>query len=690
MMIQPVKPLDASAPDSRDHAKGGFSLRSLENLIRDCQEQPDWRPRADLNVAYYDGKQLSQGQRWEVQREGLEPRATNLISGVINSLLGQEAKSRSDVKVEADDDEFADVADVLSAKLKEAQRETNADMSVSNAYASQVKAGIGWCEVSRSQDPLDYPYRVSEVHRNEIWYDWRAKDLGLRDARWLARKRWVDLDEVIATMPQFKDVLENCANGWTGFLMDDDSDEMVLRQSYENERRFAVRRSEWVDGTRRRIKLHEVWYRVPAEAVVLHLGGGKRVLYDEKNPLHIEAVSRGLVKLSKAATRQVRMALYAGPHRLSDVGTSRRSFPYIPFFAFRDDEDLSPYGLIDGMRSPQDEYNERRLRIQWMLKAQQIQIDNDALDTTYNSIADITETAMRPDMVAVLNANRKNPNGVMIRNDLTLQREQVDVMQDAKQLIQDVPRIYSTQLGSAPAGVTSGLAINSLVEQGMVSQGELNDNYRYARRAVFDGVVELIVEDHSDENLRVMMGQGSMRRAVVLNGWTPEGLPVNRVKDAPVRTALSDVPSSPAFKMQQQQQIATIIGALSGNPQAVAVLTPAFVESTGLPDRQQIADDIRRLSGLPTAGDRAGAQEAQAAQKQAQQAQTQMQQQVAQAALAKTTAEAEKAAAEVVRTQAQAELDKARTAEIVQRMTREAATADDDQLIQEALAEAMG
>lgn len=680
MNIKPLQPLTDASPSSRDLAKAGFQLRALENLIYDCQEQPEWRPRADMNVAYYDDKQLTERKRWDVRREGLEPRTTNLIAGVINSLLGQEAKSRTDVKVEADDDSYADVADVLSMRLKEAQRETCADMAVSNGYASQVKAGIGWVEVSRAQDPLDYPYRVQDVHRNEIWWDWRAKNIGLKDARWLVRKRWMDLDEVVAVLPEHRAVLEHSCNTWTGFLLDDTSDEVILRQAYANERQFAIRRAEWVDGARRRVKLYEVWYRVPAEVVVLSLPGGRRVPYDETNPLHVQAVSRSLVPVSKAITRQVRMALFAGPHRLLDVATTRRSFPYVPFFAFRDDEDMSPYGLIDGMRAPQDEYNERRLRIQWMLKAQQILIDDDAVAEKYNDIADVVETAMRPDMVAVLNSNRRNANAIKIGNDLTLQKEQVDVMQDAKQLIQDVPRVYSTQLGNAPAGVTSGLAINSLVEQGMVSQGELNDNYRYSRREVFDSLTELIAEDHADEELRVVIGTGSTKRVVVLNTWDPEtGAPKNCVKDAPVRVGLSEVPATPAFKLQQQQQIATIIGALAGNPQAIAVLTPAFVESTSLPDRQQIADDLRRVSGLPVSGDRQGAQQAQQQQQVQQEQQASLAAQGAQADVAKKNAEA-------ALTTARVKTEELKAAESAMRLH----AANEDQLIQDALAEAGG
>jgi hypothetical protein len=81
---------------------------------------------------------------------------------------------------------------------------------------------------------------------------------------------------------------------------------------------------------------------------------------------------------------------------------------------------------------------------------------------------------------------------------------------------------------------------------------------------------------------------------------------------------LSDVPATPAFKMQQQQQIATIISALQGNPQAVALLSPAFIEQTSVENAKGLADDLRRLSGIPTAADRKAAEQAQAQQMQEQ------------------------------------------------------------------------
>lgn len=682
--MTPIQPDNRMVPSARDHAKGGFDLYALESLVRDCDGQPDWRPRADIAHAYYDFKQLTPEQKRKIWVEqGIEPRQTNLIHGVINGVLGQEAKSRSDVRLEADDDSLADVCDVLSKAMKEAQREANVDMAISNGYAGQVKGGLGWVEVSRAMDPLEYPYRVEDRHRNEIWYDWRATDLGLKSARWQVRKRWEDLDEAEAMMPEFKDIMRQSLNGWDLMNIPDDTNNILYR-SYNNERRTTIRRDEWCDSTRKRIKFFEVWYRVPAEVVVMQLGPTRRIVFDPQNPLHQQAVERGKVRLSKSVTRQIRMALFAGPHRLFDQATTRRNFPYIPFFAFRDDEDRSPYGLIEGMISPQDEYNERRQRINWMLRARQLSIDNDALDTNYNTIADVTDSAGRPDMVTILNAARRNPiNGFTVGNNLSLQKEQIDVMQDAKNLIQEVPRVYSTQLGNAPQGVTSGVAINSLTEAGSIAMGELNDNYRFARKAVYEQLLDLIVEDHLERELTVAVGQGSSRRVIILNTFDPKGNPQNHVKDAPIKVGLSDVPNSPAFRMQEQQQMATMVQALAGNPQALAVLTPAYIEGSSIANRQQIADDLRRLTGQPTNGDRQAQQANEQQQKQQQAIGQELQQRDANAKVAKTEADAEKTMALARKEHAQADLlnVQANTAAVQP-------AANDDQLIADALREA--
>lgn len=629
---------DRPAAGDRDFAAAGsFSMYALERMLRDCAEQPDWRLRAAVCAAYYDGKQLSELQRWHCRQEDLEERAINLIRPVVNSVLGQEARSRTDVKLEADDDAYVDVSLAISARLKEAEREARAHMAVSEAYAGQVKKGLGWVHVDTAADPLAYRYRVESVPIDEIWWDWRGqKGVVLDDrCRWLVRMQMKDLDELEAAMPRHRKVLQRCANGWEDRLLSMDGnvlgepEAIDLTDAYDNERRFAtaIRKWDWIDTARKMIKVFEVWYRVPAIAVMLKLSPTRTVLYNDRDPRHVEAVARGLVKIIKGPTSQVRRALYAGPHRLLDEATTRRSFPYVPFFAFRDDADGSPYGLIDGMIAPQDEYNERRLRVQWMLKARQIELDSDALDEGYNTLQDIAEAIQRPDMVAILNPNRMNKaQGIKVRNDLTVQREQFELMADSKELIQHTAGRFNSQLGSAQ--VQSGIANSLLIEQGEQSMGEMNDNYTTGRKAVFDQLVDRIIEDHSEARTSVPVGSGKTRRLIVLNDWQPPvdaagqpiagapAQPVNMVQDAEIRTGLAETPNTPAYRQQTQQQIKEIITALGNNPQATAVLAPAYIESTSHPDRMEVANALRKASGVPIPGDKEGQAQAEAQQQQ--------------------------------------------------------------------------
>jgi multidrug resistance efflux pump len=117
------------------------------------------------------------------------------------------------------------------------------------------------------------------------------------------------------------------------------------------------------------------------------------------------------------------------------------------------------------------------------------------------------------------------------------------------------------------------------------------------------------------------------------------------------------------------------------------VLTPAYIEGSTISNRQQIADDLRRVTGQPTAGDRQGQQQNEVAQK-AQQAQaSELQARGAMAQVAKTEAEAERAQAQAQKDRANAAL-MIEQAQVVAPVMPAMPAANEDDLIQEALAQA--
>lgn len=674
--------------DSRDKAKagnGGMALHELERLLQDMENEPAWRPEADKCADYYDHKQATAERIARSQETGEPLSITNLIQRTINGALGQEAKARLNWKVEADSASFGDVAAVLNERIHEAQREARTDMAVSEAYSSQLRTGIGWVEVSRNPDPLAYPYRVTAVHRNEVWWDWRAKEPDKSDARWVIRQRWVDLDEAINAMPQQRETLEiGCHSGPITDAMARSL--LTTRDRFESinatRRAFGRVEEEWLDNSnRRRVRMYSVYYKQP-ETVVALAYGTRRVRFNPRNPLHAMMAQLGAAKLVQGPSFRIRHAMFAGPFRLFDVPLPGRRFPLVPFVCYSCDDDRSPYGLVHGMIGPQDEFNERRSRLLWLLKAKQVFADNDALDEKFNTFADVAREVMRPDAMFVLNAQRRNANALVVNTNLGLQKEQADVMMDAKQLIQDVPGLYNALLGNGADGVKSGVALANLVEQSVTSLGETSDNYRTSRLAVGELLCDMIAEDLQEPNLRMEIGSGMRRRTVVLNTRDQRGIPVNQVEDASTRVALGDVPQTAAYKAQQQINLSNMVGQVGNDPIARPVLVAAMLEHSDIEHGPMYAKWIRQQVGIPDPADLD--EDGMAKMQQAKEQQSAAAAQVQQAAVA---AEIQDKQASAAQKASAAQLNAARIAEIQARLS--APPANDPQASEAAIQEAL-
>jgi len=575
----------------------GLPWPTMEKWLGDLRNQPAWRTLADKCADYYDGNQLTADQLSAMEASGMAPIVANIVRPTVDVVLGMEAKTRQDWRVVADAAEFQDVAEAESAKLAEAERESKADRACSDAYAGQIKAGLAWVEVNRSMDPFNYPYRCQAIHRREIWWDWRAKQPDLSDARFLLRRRWVDLDELLAIFPQHSDVLEQVGTGRITFNRFDLTTETVsqaLVDAHSRELRTTIDDLEWRDTERGMLCLGELWYRTWHRGHVIKIGG-RVIPVDTSNPNIAAAIAYQRVKVQPAVYSKVRLGWWIGPHRLEDVETKRRRFPYVPFWGFREDRTGIPYGLIRPMIDPQDEYNARRAKLMWLLSAKRIKADSDALDKDYNDFSDLAREANRPDAMVIMNPNRKTGSNVTWETDFGLATQQFHVMQDAQNLLQQTAGVYQSMMGQT-SNASSGLAINSLVEQGATTLAEINDNYRYARRLVGELLIELIVEDIGGEPCEVPVGEGKRQKSIMLNQRQPDGSILNDVMRAGTRVALSDVPSTPSYRAQQLQMLGELTKSLPPNVQGAII--DFVIEATDLPQRREMADRIRGVLGI--------------------------------------------------------------------------------------------
>ena len=197
-----------------------MTSREFATIIDEAIDQPPWRAQADIEADYVDGNQLDSKLLARLKSMGVPPAKENIIGPAIAAVCGYEAKTRTDWRVSPDGDpEGQDVADGLNSRLNQAERHSKADTAMSEAFRPQASVGLGWVEVARSSDPFAYNKRCRYVHRNEIFWDMRARERDLSDAGWLLRERFIKKSRAAAAFPKHKALIEQAeaASGLGGY-----------------------------------------------------------------------------------------------------------------------------------------------------------------------------------------------------------------------------------------------------------------------------------------------------------------------------------------------------------------------------------------------------------------------------------------------------------------------------------------
>lgn len=578
-------------------------LERLNAFLYDLPEQPPWRSRADVECDYYDSNQYTANELSEMRAKGLPPIVVNLIGPSIDMVLGFEAKTRSDWTVKPEDESYSNEAAALTVKLKEFERLSGADRACSDAYAGQIKAGLGWVEVGmRRMDPFGYKFRCTAIHRREIWWDWLDEDPGLEHARYLVRRKWYDVDVASSFFPQYGDLFNHAVSHWAHFdpSIYDEGPPMYMDQSIE--RQFAFADEEWRNSLRRRVCMYEVWYRTFKRGFVLRGNNGQVYEYQANNPTHQAAIIAGIAQPEAVIIPKMRLSWWLGPHRLADMPSPypHSHFPYVPFWGFREDRTGVPYGMIRRMKPLQDEVNARRAKMLWQLSARRVIADDDAVLDHGKALREVS----RPDAWIKLNPSRKNKStgvdGVIKIEDHTgLTAQQFDVYADSKQTLQDAGGIYQQQLGKKDVA-DSGIAISQLIEQGTTTLAEINDNFRFARTRVGEIGLSLVKADMAGKKMSVTVERRSVKRRVTFNkpAQDEDGREFleNDVTRMNMRVALDDVPQTPTARAQQFMQLTDMVKSLPENIQAAVI--DLVIKASDLPQKEEMIQRVRQALGI--------------------------------------------------------------------------------------------
>ncbi len=590
--------------------------RLMDWYRQEQERQAVNRYQQALDQDFYDGLQYSEEDAAELIERGQAPLVFNEIKPTLDWLIGTERRTRVDFHVFPREE-----ADVGMAKIKQDVLKYIADINKINfkrsqAFKDAAIVGVGWLEdgvlCDATEDPI---YSRAESWRN-IWYDSSSIELDLSDARFIFRRKWLDLDIALAMFPDRKEVLEQAAI--TANLFDRDFDEeFYLGQSLSLQqggstfaRRTFISDSSNVHNKRSRVELIEAWYRDPARTQILRGQVFNGQEYDPANPMHVKAVHDEACSLYDKLETKVRCAVMTKGHLLQDMESPYRHnrFPFTPIWCYRRGRDNAPYGVVRNIRDPQEDLNKRASKALFILSTNQVIAEDGAVEDWDV----LREEVARPDGIIIKNKGRE----LEIRQDKALAEEHIRLMDRDGNAIRNVGGVTDANLGR-DSNAVSGKAIIAQQNQGSVVTAELFDNLRLAVQIQGENLLSLSEQWYAEPKVIRLVGERGKIDWVNINQPQPDGSYLNDITASKADFVVDEQDYRESLRIAMFEQMMNMMAGLP--PEVALNLLDLVFEFSDVPGKQEIVARIRNINGQrdPNAEMTPEEQQAQAAQSEA-------------------------------------------------------------------------
>lgn len=678
-------PVDPPAEHQTLHNLDKPTAAKRYNQIREWYEQERDRQAANryqmaLDEDYYDGLQWTEEDAQELLSRGQAPLVFNEIKPTLDWMIGTERRTRIDFKVLARRKENTDSAEAKTQLLKYLSDTNKAPYHRSKAFADAVKAGLGWLETGVRGDPTDeLLYTRAENWRNML-YDSNSVEPDLSDARYVFRWKWADEDIALAYFPdradKIRSAVKNTAN-INGYDANDEFWYMGARVTQPGQDyTVSLGRYKPYDGSpfqisrRTRVKLIECWYRVPTLKRRFAGGDLEGEVFDSNNQDHLEELKQ--YSLYDKLELEVRCAIFCDAGLLFDGPSpyKHNRLPFVPVWCYRRKRDNAPYGVIRGLRDPQDDLNKRNSKSLWILSSNRVIADEGAVEDW----DELRDEVARPDMLVVKRPGKE----ITIDRDVQLAEEHLMLMDRNVQHIRNVGGVTSENLGRQ-TNANSGVAIQSRQEQGGVVTTEPFDNLHFAMQLLGEMELSNVEQFYTEPKVVRILGARGGAKYIEVNQITEDGEVLNDITEDQADFVVSEQDYRSTLRQAMFESMFDITSRLAQmNPQVALNLLDLVVEMADLPNKDELVQRIRQISGQrdpdqdPTPEEQAAMQ----ANAQMQELQQQLAVQTAQEQLRKLSAEADSMDSKAMRERVEAIYASLQAAQVVAAVPAAAVIAD--------------
>lgn len=584
-------PLDG--PEARKELR-----QLLEWYYHEKDKQAANRLEMAIDADFYDGIQWDPEDAQVLRDRGQMPLVFNEVAPMVDWLIGTERRTRVDWRVMPRAEDDVELADVKTKVLKYVSDINRVPFNRSRAFADAVKVGVGWIDDGVRDDPTqDIIYNRYEDWRNVLW-DSAAYEHDLSDARYLFRWRWVDEDIAVMMFPDREEVIRRAVEDarHAGPADWDDETEWLTADELLSGAKHGVLRAGgsamMVDAQRRRVKLIEAQYRKPVKAKIVAAGPLKGAFFDERDGALVNALNQHGGTIIDKVVMRVHVAVMTESHLLA-MGPSifrHNRFSLTPVWCYRRGRDRLPYGVIRRVRDIQQDLNKRASKALFMLNTNQIIADEGATND-WNTLRD---EADRPDGLII----KKQGKELLIRRDTDAATGQIQMMTLDAQNIQKSAGVSQENLGRQTNAV-SGEAIKARQLQGSVVTTEPFDNLRLAVQISGEKQLSLVEQCYTEEKVvRLTGAKGAMEWVRINQPEMQADGSVRFINDITVSMADFIVSEADYAGTMRQVMFDALNQLATRLPPEVALrLMTIAMDFSDLPNKDEVADQIRKLTG---------------------------------------------------------------------------------------------
>lgn len=231
-----VDPTDALSKQKRTRAEADAKLLSTLNTwwIEARDAHAPNRAQQHKDADFYDHHQIDEETAAAMIERGQAPLVYNLVKPAVDWVIGTERRTRVDWKVHPRGAEDAPAAQAKQHAMKYVDDVNDGSFARSHAFSHAVKVGIGWLEECINEAGDEEPITNRHEDWKNMWWDPFARDILLRDSRYMTRAKFMDVDYAIAMFPDAADAIERSARAADELDLDDYDDPADVPGLYFN------------------------------------------------------------------------------------------------------------------------------------------------------------------------------------------------------------------------------------------------------------------------------------------------------------------------------------------------------------------------------------------------------------------------------------------------------------------------